>query len=138
MFSAWLQIVSAVGQIEGFIDQGKIRHDVVDDGMLDQRPVLPGWIVWMTASNHAVVSRLERKEYRAAPALEQARAHAAHGRNRNIDKKGTVRQPPQYARDEADGFDHFLEAHRDPRCDVPFRPHGLLWRQPGIRLPWQI
>ena len=34
-------VLSAVGQVEGFVDQRKIRHDVAEDGVLEQRPVLP-------------------------------------------------------------------------------------------------
>ena len=62
--STWLQVMPAVGQIEGFVDQRKIRHDVVDDRMLDHRPVLPRWIVRMAAAGSR---RRHRLRARAAP-----------------------------------------------------------------------
>src|ERR1700694_2579318 len=70
--STWLQIVTAVGEVEGLVDQWEVRDDVVDDGVLEHRPVLPGWIVRVAAANAALGSRFDGDEHRPAPALDQA------------------------------------------------------------------
>ena len=68
------RVVPAVGEIEGLIDQRKIRHDVVDDGVLEHGPVLPRRIVGMTAPDRAAGARFECHQHRAAPSLDQCRA----------------------------------------------------------------
>ena len=40
-----LSVVAAVGEVERFIDQREVRHDVAEHRELDQGPVLPGWVV---------------------------------------------------------------------------------------------
>jgi hypothetical protein len=36
-----LQIMAAVREVEGLVDEGEVRDDVADDGVLEHRPVLP-------------------------------------------------------------------------------------------------
>src|SRR5260370_12093869 len=47
-------VVSAVGQIERFVDQGKIGNDVAQDCVFEKRPILPRALVSMAAPNPAV------------------------------------------------------------------------------------
>ena len=37
----WLEVVSAVAQVEGLVDQRKVRDDVAEHCALERRPVLP-------------------------------------------------------------------------------------------------
>src|ERR1700739_4896848 len=63
-------VLSAVGQVEGFVDEWKIRHDVAQDGVFEQWPVLPGWIVCVAAPDNAVRARFQRDHHRTSPALD--------------------------------------------------------------------
>ena len=90
-FQHGLKIVAAVGQIERFIDQRKIRHDVVDDGMLDHRPVLPRRIVRMTSPDHAAAACFECDQHRAAPALDHSRARRR--RRAELQSRGDAIRP---------------------------------------------
>src|ERR1700719_3417523 len=103
--------MSAVGQVEGFIDQWKIRNDVIDDGMLDHRPVLPRRIVRMTSPNHAAATGFQRKKYPAAPPLGHSETKGALGGNGKFHVMQTVRQLPEYALHETCGFSGFIESH---------------------------
>ena len=66
-----LQVVPAIGQVEGLIDEREIGHDVADNGVLEDGPVLPGGIVRMTARTVPVGTRLQPHEHRAAPAFDE-------------------------------------------------------------------
>jgi hypothetical protein len=46
-----LQIMAAVGEVEGLVDEREVRDDVADDGMLEHGPVLPRGVVRVTAAD---------------------------------------------------------------------------------------
>src|SRR5271167_2210366 len=98
----------AVGQIEGFVDQRKIRHDVLDNGMLDDRPVLPRRIVRMTAPDHSAGAGFKRKKYRSAPAFDHSDTPCALLRWRNFRAMRTGRHFPQYPLQEAGRLGEFI------------------------------
>src|SRR3954466_15879912 len=65
-------VVSAIGQVEGFIDQRKIRHNVAEYCVFEQRPVLPGRIVRMAATNGSVGAAFEGNHNRPPPSFDHA------------------------------------------------------------------
>src|SRR3990172_9129618 len=68
------EVLSAIGKIEGFVDQRKVRDDIAEDGALEQRPVLPRRIVRMRAMDPVGIGALERDQHFSAPALDPADA----------------------------------------------------------------
>src|SRR5450631_3659641 len=50
----------------------------------------------------------------------------------------TDRQMFQYTLRETDGFSDFIEARRDPRCDVALGAHSLFWGQVAVRITGQV
>src|SRR5205814_4044923 len=100
-FRIWYmsEVVSAIGQVEGFVDQRKVRHDVAEHRALEQRPVLPRWIVRVHAMRPPLRAHLEGDEDIAAPAFDPAAA-ARPGRGR---RAGLARRPGGKAlREQAD------------------------------------
>jgi len=91
-----LQIVTAIGEVEGLIDERKIRHDVADDRVFQHGPVLPGGVVRMTTTNDAAGIDLERHEYGSTPALDQSDAEGVGCGDSNFDTVSVARQPLEH------------------------------------------
>src|SRR5208337_4656292 len=72
MASSRLQVVAAVGKVEGLVDERKIGNDVADHRMLQHRPVLPRRVVRMAATDRTVGAALQADRHRTAPALDHA------------------------------------------------------------------
>ena len=58
---ATLQVVAAVGEVEGLVDEREIRDDIADDGVLEHRPVLPRGIMRVTAADACRGARLRAR-----------------------------------------------------------------------------
>src|SRR6478752_6860280 len=67
-------VVSAIGQIEGLIDQWKIRHNVAEKGVFEEGPILPRRIVRVATTDGSVWATFECDYNRSAPALDQAKS----------------------------------------------------------------
>src|SRR5260370_16118322 len=65
-------VVSAVGQVEGLVNQGKIRHDVAEDRVFEKRPVLPRWVVRMAAPDSSIRASFKSDHHRTTPPFDQA------------------------------------------------------------------
>src|SRR5260221_4200944 len=102
--------------------------------MLDYRPVLPRWIVWVTSSNHSATARFERKKYRSAPALDQSDTQSALVGNWKIHAMQADWQVTHYPHRETDRFRDFIEAHGHPCGDIALVTHGFLGRHVTVRL----
>src|SRR6185312_11277567 len=76
-----LQIRTAVGQIERLVDEREVGNDVAQDGVLDRRPVLPRWIMRMTAADRSGGACFEGYKYRTAPSFDEAHAKRIGLRN---------------------------------------------------------
>jgi len=100
--------------------------------MLDDRPVLPRRIVWMTSPDHSACRRLQTKKYRAAPSLDHSYTQSAFVGHGNCHMMQSGRQLSQYLRYETRGFSDFIKAHGDPRCDVALGAHDLLGCQVAV------
>src|SRR6185437_2871221 len=75
-------VLSTIGQVEGFVDKWKIRHDVAEDGVFNERPVLPGWIVRIATPDAAICTRFKSDHHRPPPSFDQADSHPIRLRNR--------------------------------------------------------
>src|SRR5471030_1094354 len=78
------EVVSAIGKVEGLVDQRKVGNDIAADCALDHRPVLPRRIVRMGAMDTIGFRGLKRDQHFAAPAFDPADAafpalHSASG-----------------------------------------------------------
>src|SRR5690348_11876691 len=69
MIACALEVVTAVRQVEGLVDQGEIRNDVADDRVFQRWPVVPGRIVRMAANDSAIGRGAQRHQHRPAPTL---------------------------------------------------------------------
>src|SRR5919106_4631707 len=64
-----LEIMPAVAQIEGFIDQREVGHDVPEDGIFQGRPEHPGGVMGMAAVDPIGLIGAHPGEDLTAPAL---------------------------------------------------------------------
>ena len=131
-------VLSAIGQIEGFVDQGEIRNDVAEDRVLDQWPVLPGRIVCMAAPDAAVRASFESNHHRTAPSFDQADPKTIRLRERNCGLDGVLRKIQREAHGRAAGIRGFRRsalARARPR-----RPslHDKLWYEQVIGRPRMV
>src|SRR6185437_2790390 len=133
-----LQIMAAVGKVEGFIDQWKIRHDVAENRMFQHGPVLPGRIMWMTATNHAAGIDLERHEDRTAPALDESDAERVGCGPADLDAMRLAGQPFEYELHELTGLHQFIEPHGNARCHIAFLAHHFTGDEGVVRRPREI
>ncbi len=72
-------VLSAVGQVEGFVDQRKVGHDVAEDRVFEQRPVLPRRIVRMAAADGSLRPGFESDQPQARAILRSRRFQARFG-----------------------------------------------------------
>ena len=116
-----LKVVSAVRQVERFVDQRKVRNDVADHRMLEHRPVLPRRVVRMAAAD-----RCRRRRCRARPAPGRAslrrspeRQPPARVGRRDVRRRRRRRAARRRSRaiSRSDSSD-LVEAHRDARRDI--------------------
>ena len=63
-----------IAEIEGLVDQRKVRDDVADHRMLQHGPVLPGRVVAMATCDAAVGTDVEGNQDLAAPTFDPAGA----------------------------------------------------------------
>ena len=136
--SGELQIMAAVGEIEGLIDEREIRDDVADDGVLEHGPVLPRRIVRVTAADRARCSRFERDEHRTAPAFDQSCSHGPIGGHAHWGKVRPSRERVENAPDETTGFLQLIEAHGDARGYIPLASSDHRRRELRVRLARQV
>ena len=74
-----LAVGAGVGEVEGFVDEGEVGDDVAEDGVFEQRPVLPGGVVGVAVADGPVGAGFERDEDGAAPGFDEADAEASGG-----------------------------------------------------------
>ena len=84
------QVVARIGAVEGFVAEREIRHDVVLDRRLEQRPLQPRRIARVAAIDAAVRREPQPNEHVAAKAFDQRRALA----------RGCGTRPPRQNRSE--------------------------------------
>src|SRR6185312_11760653 len=131
--SVSLEIMAAIGEVEGLVDEREVRNDVVDHRMLEHRPVLPRRIVRVAAADRAGLTRLERDEDGATPTLDQSRADHADRRQVDGAQMRAGRQSRQDLLDEAAGLLHLIEPHRDARGDISLAAAALHQREFRVR-----
>src|SRR6185295_7369968 len=110
--------MAAVGEVEGFVDQREVRDNVVDDGMLEHRPVVPRRVVWVTAADRPMWTGFECDTHRPTPALNQPGTDGSvgwHGHRRNMQ---TVRQLGENVLDQATRLLQLIESHRHAGGDI--------------------
>src|SRR5579862_6009477 len=110
--------MAAVRKVERLVDEREVRDDVADNGMFEDRPILPRRIVRMAAADRALRAALEREKHRPAPALDRAECEteARDLGQRKLDETRGQRGDEQI--DEAQRFHYFVKARRDARGDV--------------------
>src|SRR5262249_20576374 len=110
------------------------RNDVVDDRVLERRPVLPRRIVWVATLNAPALGSFECHEHGAAPPFDEARTDTS--RRRRADRCTVVarRQCLENPLDEPARLDRFLESHGDSGCDVALSAQCLHWNERGVGL----
>ena len=88
-----LEVVSRVAEVEGFVDQRKVRHDVADHRVFEHRPVLPRRIVAMAARNagHRPPAPAPRRPRRASPRPNPRRSRCCRGSSTAV-RTGAARQ----------------------------------------------
>ena len=74
--------MTAVRQIERFVDQRKVGNDIADDRVLEQRPVLPRRIMRVAAADRSVRAGFQRDYDRDAPAFDRAERKAGRRSDR--------------------------------------------------------
>src|SRR6185312_6312327 len=112
--------------------------------MLDRRPVLPGWIMRMTAADRSAGSCFQRDEHRAAPSFDESDAKRTAFRKARCPNVSAGRQRSQYRLHEAARLRELVESDGNPRGDVAFGPNDLdrgelivgLARQIDSRIEW--
>src|SRR5450759_355861 len=105
------EVLSAIGKVEGLVDQRKVGNDIADYGALDRRPVLPRRIVRMGAMNAVGIRGFKRDQHFAAPAFDPADAAlpgAAVGEwTPNLARRKRIRQRVH----QPYGLEQFFESH---------------------------
>ena len=100
---------------------GKVRDDVVDDGVLEHRPVLPGRIVRMTSPDFPGISGFKCDKNRSAPSLDEADAPGALLRSGHGLAISAIRQLLHDLPHETDRFGDFVEPHGHPCGNISLR-----------------
>src|SRR6185437_2366586 len=132
------QVVAAVGEIEGLVDERKVRNDVADDRVFHCRPGLPRRVVGMTATDGASSSRLESHHHGAAPPFDQADSQGSLGGRSDIREVGSRRHHSDDAQDEHAGFLQLIEADGDACPDIAFGATAFARRELPVRLAGEI
>ena len=77
-------VLSAVGQVEGFVDQGKIGNDIANNRVFEKWPVLPRRIVGMATPNGPIWPSLQSDHHGPTPSLDEADTKTIRFRERDI------------------------------------------------------
>ncbi len=126
------EIVSGIGQIEGFVDQRKVGDDVADHRPFDGRPVLPRRIVRVAAGDASLRVGLQRDALRPAPALHQPQRQARRDGLRPLRPHAAAGQACQQVAAQPQAGEHFGKSHRHARADVALLRLRRLHAQRGV------
>ena len=112
-------VVSAIRQIEGLIDQWKIRHNVAENGVFEEGPILPRRIVRVATTDGSVWATFECDYNRSAPALDQAKSKLVRFSGRTLNLHWARRHIRKKHSAESNRFKNFIESDLHSCGDVP-------------------
>src|SRR5665213_312344 len=107
-------VVSAIGKVERFIDQREVGHDIAQDGVVDQRPVLPRRVVCVAAPNGTSGAGFESNHDRATPTFDESDAEKICGWSGHRGLNFSAGKSSEKYAAESQGFHDFVETHLHP------------------------
>src|SRR5689334_1230024 len=133
-----LPILSAVGQVERFIDQRKVRHNIAENRVFQKGPILPRWIMCMASPDGSVRTRFEGNQRRAAPPFDHTDSKVMLLRDRNLGPNRTKRNLPENRLAETHRFEDLIEADLHASSNVTGGLRYALCSETIVGRPWMM
>src|SRR5450631_1253577 len=131
-------VLSAVREVERFIDEREVRNDIAEDCVFEKWPVLPRRVVRVAASNGAVRTGLESNQNRTAPAFNKTNPKQIRFRERNEYLDGSSRNVPEEPTAKSKGLEYFVESHLHSSRHIARRLHNQFRSEPVVRRPRMV
>src|SRR5260370_23151138 len=114
-------VVSAVGQVEGFVNQGNIRDDADKDRVVEKRPVLPRRIVRVTTPDGSMRASFQSDHHGTAPSFDKTDSKTIRFGRRNSCLYRPQWKVVKERTAKPERLEDLIKAHLHPRTNVARR-----------------